>query len=205
MLASSSSSCVRGPASAAATAAAPSISGRALVSPPRANVLVVGGRRSFAPCRAAKEVTVTAPSTSGRALTAPRAVLLAGGARRSSAPVCRAAKEVTVATTFVSSPDGAELARLDISGATVLRTQMLANKIDLYTTWGNVANCGGGGNCGTCIVDVKAAPQDCLSPKNETENKKLRGKPATYRLACQTFVGDEQTRGQSATIATKPK
>lgn len=139
-----------------------------------------------------------APSTSGRPLVPARALL-----RRTVR--CRAEPgEVTVAVTFVTS-DGAELARFDAPSGEQLRAQMIANKVDLYTTWGKIWSCGGAGQCGTCIVDVKEAPDGCLSGRSETEEKKLRGKPPTWRLACQTFVGDEETPGQRVTIATKPQ
>lgn len=36
-----------------------------------------------------------------------------------------------------------------------LRAVLMANKVDLYTTWGKVWQCGGVGNCGTCIVEVR--------------------------------------------------
>ncbi len=28
-------------------------------------------------------------------------------------------------------------------------------QVDVYTTWAKVTNCNGGGQCGTCIVDVR--------------------------------------------------
>jgi ferredoxin len=124
--------------------------------------------------------------------------------RRRAAARCRA-EPPTVAVTFVDGATGAELAQLDLPSGEQLRGQMLANKVDLYTAWNKVWSCGGAGQCGTCIVDVKSAPDGCLSDRSETEQKKLRGKPATWRLACQTFVGDEETPGQRVTIATKPK
>lgn len=31
----------------------------------------------------------------------------------------------------------------------------LASQVDLYTTWGKVWQCGGAGQCGTCVVEVK--------------------------------------------------
>ena len=36
----------------------------------------------------------------------------------------------------------------------ILRDVMLDQKVDLYTTWGKVWQCGGSGQCGTCIVKV---------------------------------------------------
>jgi hypothetical protein len=34
----------------------------------------------------------------------------------------------------------------------------LCTQVDLYTTWGKIWSCGGGGQCGTCIVQVKFDP-----------------------------------------------
>lgn len=40
------------------------------------------------------------------------------------------------------------------SGEKLLRDIMGDNKIELYGSYGKVMNCGGGGSCGTCIVQV---------------------------------------------------
>jgi len=68
-----------------------------------------------------------------------------------------------------------------------LREKMLQNRIDLYTFTGKLMNCGGYGQCGTCIVEI-AAGMENLSPRTEVENRKLKKKPENYRLACQTLV-----------------
>lgn len=83
-----------------------------------------------------------------------------------------------------------------------MRDVMLANKVDLYTTWGKIASCGGGGQCGTCIVQALDG-QELLSEKNATEKKKLKKKPESYRLACQTNVGDGTNSGAIG-LKTKP-
>jgi ferredoxin len=72
------------------------------------------------------------------------------------------------------------------SGAN-LREKALQNGIDLYTLRGKLTNCGGYGQCGTCIVEIVEGMEN-LSPKTDFEEKKLRKKPASYRLACQTLV-----------------
>ncbi|KAL0297302.1 UNVERIFIED_CONTAM: hypothetical protein Sradi_6782300 [Sesamum radiatum] len=41
-----------------------------------------------------------------------------------------------------------------VSGEKLLRNIMQDNKIELYAAYGKVMNCGGGGSCGTCIVEV---------------------------------------------------
>ncbi|XP_073107137.1 photosynthetic NDH subunit of subcomplex B 3, chloroplastic isoform X2 [Elaeis guineensis] len=61
-----------------------------------------------------------------------------------------------------------------ISGEKLLRNIMLDNKIELYAAYGKVMNCGGGGSCGTCIVE----------------------KPESWRLACQTIVGNKENAGK---------
>ena len=89
---------------------------------------------------------------------------------------------------------------LDCESGDILRDVMLDQKVDLYTTWGKVWQCGGGGQCGTCIVKVSilycrhrqhtlafagvhgniarqfqvVEGKDLLSEKNETEHKKLK-------------------------------
>ncbi|KAF5739167.1 hypothetical protein HS088_TW12G00368 [Tripterygium wilfordii] len=57
-----------------------------------------------------------------------------------------------------------------------------------------LSNCVGGGICGTCLVEVVEG-KELLSPRNEIEKEKLKKKPKTFRLACQTTVGDPNTTG----------
>lgn len=78
-----------------------------------------------------------------------------------------------------------------------LRFKALENGIDLYTLVGKMMNCGGYGQCGTCVVEVVEGMEN-LSPRTEVENRKLRKKPETYRLACQTLVNGP------VSINTKP-
>ncbi|MBW4652635.1 MAG: (2Fe-2S)-binding protein [Kaiparowitsia implicata GSE-PSE-MK54-09C] len=68
-----------------------------------------------------------------------------------------------------------------------LRFKALENKINLYTFRGKMMNCGGYGQCGTCIVEVVDGMEN-LSPRTEVETRKLKKKPDSYRLACQTLV-----------------
>ncbi|MGB8702723.1 MAG: 2Fe-2S iron-sulfur cluster-binding protein [Thermosynechococcaceae cyanobacterium] len=78
-----------------------------------------------------------------------------------------------------------------------LRQKALENRVDLYTLKGKITNCGGYGQCGTCIVNVVEGA-DQLSPRTDFENRKLKRKPDTYRLACQTLVNG------SVAVETKP-
>ena len=73
-----------------------------------------------------------------------------------------------------------------------LRLKALENRIDLYTFMGKMMNCGGYGQCGTCVVDVVEGMEN-LSPRTDVENRLLKKKPATYRVACQTLVNGPVT------------
>ncbi|MGB3496463.1 MAG: 2Fe-2S iron-sulfur cluster-binding protein [Elainellaceae cyanobacterium] len=79
-----------------------------------------------------------------------------------------------------------------------LRFKALENNIDLYTFSGKLMNCGGYGQCGTCIVDIVEGMEN-LSPRTEVEDRKLKKRPDTYRLACQTLVNGP------ITVRTKPQ
>ncbi|RMF66620.1 MAG: (2Fe-2S)-binding protein [Cyanobacteria bacterium J069] len=79
-----------------------------------------------------------------------------------------------------------------------LRFKALENGIDLYTFMGKMMNCGGYGQCGTCIVEVVEGAEN-LSPRTPVEQQKLKKRPANYRLACQTMVNGP------VSVVTKPK
>jgi len=78
-----------------------------------------------------------------------------------------------------------------------LREKALQNRIDIYTLKGKLTNCGGYGQCGTCIVEITSGLEN-LSPKTDFEQRKLKKKPDNYRLACQTLVNGP------ITVKTKP-
>ncbi len=78
-----------------------------------------------------------------------------------------------------------------------LRLKAVENGIDIYTFVGKVSNCGGYGQCGTCIVEIVEG-LDHLSPRTDFESRKLKKKPDNYRLACQTLVNGP------VTVKTKP-
>lgn len=79
-----------------------------------------------------------------------------------------------------------------------LRIKALEKQIDLYTFMGKMMNCGGYGQCGTCIVEVVEGMEN-LSPRTDAEKRILKKKPDSYRLACQTIVNGP------VSINTKPK
>lgn len=78
-----------------------------------------------------------------------------------------------------------------------LRLKALENGIDIYNWYGKMMNCGGYGQCGTCIVEIVAGMEN-LSPRTDVEKRKLKKKPESYRLACQAVVSG------SISVVTKP-
>ncbi|AFZ52688.1 2Fe-2S iron-sulfur cluster-binding protein [Cyanobacterium aponinum UTEX 3222] len=68
-----------------------------------------------------------------------------------------------------------------------LREKALQNNIDIYKWRGKLINCGGYGQCATCVVEIVEGMEN-LSPKTDFETRKLKKKPENYRLACQTLV-----------------
>jgi ferredoxin len=81
-----------------------------------------------------------------------------------------------------------------------LREVALREGIALYGLKGQLGNCGGCGQCITCFVDVvgESSPGS-LSNRTGVEDQKLRRRPQTWRLACQTLVN------QSVLVLTKPQ
>ncbi|GAB4218549.1 MAG: 2Fe-2S iron-sulfur cluster-binding protein [Synechococcales cyanobacterium] len=88
---------------------------------------------------------------------------------------------------------------LMVADGATMRTKLLENNVDLYKMVAKLTNCGGVGQCGTCVVEVVEGSQN-LSPKTTAEERHLKRKPDTYRLACQTKV----VQG-TVTINVKPK
>ncbi|MDB9304536.1 2Fe-2S iron-sulfur cluster-binding protein [Nodularia spumigena CS-591/12] len=78
-----------------------------------------------------------------------------------------------------------------------LRLKAMENGIDIYKFIGKMTNCGGAGQCGTCIVEIVEGMEN-LSPRTNVENQKLKKKPDNYRLACQTLVNGP------VSVVTKP-
>ncbi|GCL39865.1 ferredoxin [Sphaerospermopsis reniformis] len=78
-----------------------------------------------------------------------------------------------------------------------LRLKAMENGIDIYKFWGKMTNCGGYGQCATCIVEVVEGLEN-LSPRTDVENRKFKNKPDNYRLACQTLVNGP------VSVVTKP-
>ena len=84
-----------------------------------------------------------------------------------------------------------------IEGANLRKAAVDAG-INPYKGLNNLNNCGGVGQCGTCVVEVVAGAEN-LSPRTAVEERKLKKWPANCRLACQTLVNGP------VTVVTKPK
>jgi hypothetical protein len=80
-----------------------------------------------------------------------------------------------------------------------LREVALREGIELYGLKGKLGNCGGCGQCITCFVDVEGAADLALTPRTSVEERKLRGRPQTWRLACQSLVQE------SLVVLTRPQ
>ncbi|XP_044487481.1 photosynthetic NDH subunit of subcomplex B 3, chloroplastic [Mangifera indica] len=80
-------------------------------------------------------------------------------------------------------------------GGQKLRNIMLDGNIDLYGPYARpLLNCGGGGTCCTCMVEVIQG-KELLSQKTDKEKEKLKRQPKNWRLACQTTVGTPESTG----------
>lgn len=81
-----------------------------------------------------------------------------------------------------------------------LREVALREGVELYGLKGRLGNCGGCGQCITCFVDVvPSGPAAALSARTAVEERKLRGRPQTWRLACQSLVE------HSLLVVTRPQ
>ncbi len=78
-----------------------------------------------------------------------------------------------------------------------LRFKAQENNIDIYTFMGKLTQCGGHGQCGTCVVDILEGTEN-LSPRTAVEEKMLRKRPSSCRLACQTTIQG------TVSVETKP-
>ncbi|KAL2649801.1 hypothetical protein R1flu_017929 [Riccia fluitans] len=97
---------------------------------------------------------------------------------------------------FYGPEPGSQAQTLTVqSGERNLRKFMIENKLELYGLYGKVMNCGGGGSCGTCMVDILEG-QELLSERTNAELKYLKKKPESWRLACQTIIGDKSNSGK---------
>ena len=98
---------------------------------------------------------------------------------------------------FVSGSNENESTEVIAADGANLRLKAIENRVDLYNFMGKMMNCGGYGQCGTCVVEVLEG-LDNLSPRTDVENRFLKRKPDNYRLACQTLANGP------VTVKTKP-
>ncbi len=85
---------------------------------------------------------------------------------------------------------------IQVDRDTDLRKALLDNKIDVYTLKGKLTNCGGGGQCGTCLIEVESG---YTNGRTAREDFLLKNKPGNWRLACRTLISGD------VTIKTKPQ
>lgn len=78
-----------------------------------------------------------------------------------------------------------------------LRFKAQEHNIDIYTFMAKLMQCGGYGQCGTCVVDIVEGANN-LSPRTAVEEKMLRKRPSSCRLACQVTVNGP------ISVVTKP-
>ena len=83
-----------------------------------------------------------------------------------------------------------------IEGAN-LRKAALDAGINPYKGRSNFNNCGGLGQCGTCVMEVVEGAEN-LSPRSDVEEVYLADRPASYRLSCRTTVNGD------VTVRTRP-
>jgi ferredoxin len=119
----------------------------------------------------------------------------ATGISANSVPETSSAPKFMAGTSITFVNEGKEVMA---SGGSNLRTKAIENQVDLYTMMGKMMNCGGYGQCSTCIVEIVAGMEN-LSPRSDVEIKRFKNKPDSYRLACQTTVNGP------VSVVTKPK
>mgnify|MGYP001802866882 CR=1 FL=1 len=76
---------------------------------------------------------------------------------------------------------------IDVALGANLRFKAQENNIDIYTLVGKLTQCGGYGQCGTCVVDIVEGGNN-LSPRTAVEEKMLKKRPSSCRLACQAII-----------------
>lgn len=87
---------------------------------------------------------------------------------------------------------------IEVEEDTDLRSALKAERIDLYTMGGKLRNCGGGGQCGTCLVAIEDGAY-YAGVRTAREEFLLQSKPDNWRLACRTVINGD------VTIRTKPQ
>jgi ferredoxin len=117
------------------------------------------------------------------------------GISANSQPEVSATPKFVAGTNITFVNEGKEV--MAASGANI-RVKAIENGIDLYTLMGKMMNCGGYGQCGTCVIAVTQGLEN-LSPRTDIETRRFKNKPDNYRLACQS------TLQGPVSVVTKPK
>ena len=78
-----------------------------------------------------------------------------------------------------------------------LRFKAQENNIDIYSFMAKLMQCGGYGQCGTCVVDIVEGGHN-LSSRTAAEDRMLKKRPSSCRLACQVTVNGP------VSVVTKP-
>ena len=109
---------------------------------------------------------------------APAAASAAAPAVPSAAPA--ATEEFTI----MASAAGGGWASVQATAGDNVRVALLNGGAELYGgMWAKAMNCNGGGQCGTCVVEVVDGE---VSERTPVEDKLLKKKPSpNFRLACQ--------------------
>ncbi|CAM9536031.1 unnamed protein product [Chrysoparadoxa australica] len=68
----------------------------------------------------------------------------------------------------------------------------------------STGDCGGESTCGTCFVEVIQGDEH-LTPPDELEKMMIRAMPRTWRLACKTIVGKNNTPGAEVVLRLIPQ
>lgn len=87
---------------------------------------------------------------------------------------------------------------VEVDNNTDLRRALLDANVDLYTLGGKLRNCGGAGQCGTCLLAVEDGMYN-MNGRTAKEQFLLEDKPDSWRLACRTKVHGD------CTVRTKPR
>ena len=97
--------------------------------------------------------------------------------------------EVTMPITYDAQTGEAirKVKQITCKKGQMLRDVLLDNRIDLYDMRGKATNCGGAGQCGTCVVRVSVAADD-WTPLPTFEAKKLTKYDKSCRLSCNVIV-----------------
>ncbi|KAL3907251.1 MAG: hypothetical protein SGPRY_010240 [Prymnesium sp.] len=73
-----------------------------------------------------------------------------------------------------------------------LRKTLLVRYVELYRGMNKLTNCGGAGQCSTCLVDVVEGAEN-LTPRSAIEEKRLKKKPESYRMSCLALINGDVT------------